>query len=276
MSGHSSVLVVSGDPQFRQGIELLLEGRDYRVRYAATGREGLLLAGRIPFDLHLLDLDQPDTVGLHLVEEVLQTRPSAQIVIAAGRDSYALATAALESGASDFLKKPFFREELEKTLRNARLHKQLADTNRDMHLRLRQTERRCLHWVQNSPDMVYVLDTDGRFTFVNKAAETRFGYDSRLLIGRAYSELFDRPDDISRARWHFNERRTGLRATSGLELRIKTGPKRKPGGSGANGHAMVELNATGIYRSAGNLDRRVLVGLSAYAYQKSRFLPGFL
>jgi len=75
--------------------------------------------------------------------------------------------------------------------------------------------------VENSPDLVYVLDASARLLFINDTVETLLGYSKRDLIGR---ELIDivHPEDRQRAYWPLRERRRADRATRNLRLRLLT------------------------------------------------------
>lgn len=74
--------------------------------------------------------------------------------------------------------------------------------------------------VENIPDLIYRLDSDGRITFVNRAI-VNYGYTPEELVGRHILELVH-PDDRARAMHRVDERRTGDRRTSSLELRLRT------------------------------------------------------
>jgi PAS domain S-box-containing protein len=75
--------------------------------------------------------------------------------------------------------------------------------------------------VENSPDIVYVLDSNARLLFINDTVGPLLGYSKRDLIGR---ELIDivHPDDRLHAYWPLRERRRADRATRNLRLRLLT------------------------------------------------------
>lgn len=103
---------------------------------------------------------------------------------------------------------------------------------------LRTTEERYEELVQALPDIVYSLDPDGRFTFVNESVR-RLGWAPSELIGRHFGVLLE-PGTVQRVgRAHvlkryegkrtgdegapklFDERRTGERRTKGLEVILR-------------------------------------------------------
>ena len=92
--------------------------------------------------------------------------------------------------------------------------------NRDISWRLECSEKLYRYLVDSSPDIIYTLNTDGKFTFVNDRAFQLLGQSPEDLIGKHYSVLIH-DDDIDRARYVFNERRIGNRASSNVELKLK-------------------------------------------------------
>jgi len=82
--------------------------------------------------------------------------------------------------------------------------------------------------VENSPDIVYVLDAQARVVFINDTAEALLGYRKKELIGRELIEIVH-PEDRERAYWPLRERRHDDRATRNLQLRLmsKAGAPRR-------------------------------------------------
>jgi PAS domain S-box-containing protein len=75
--------------------------------------------------------------------------------------------------------------------------------------------------VENSPDIIYILDPQGCFTFVGGAVEPLLGFRPKELQGQHFTAIVWK-EDVQKAQWHFNERRTGARATRGVEVRLAT------------------------------------------------------
>ena len=257
MSENPAVFVVDDEKRMCESLKALLRPRGYEVTAVTSGELALQTIGKKNYDLFLLDICIPDLDGFSLMEHILNRLPDTPVIMMTGDVSVDSAVKALRKGAYDYLKKPFETEELVKTIDNALRQKMLQEINQEMEDRLRTSERRFRFMVQNSPDMIYTLDSNGRFTFINNAAERLFGYRSTDLIGKPYvTVLYE--EDLDKACWRFNERRTGKRATSGYELRLKTGPHWEPSIAQHTDFAVVELNATGVYRRAGT--RRELIG----------------
>jgi PAS domain S-box-containing protein len=75
--------------------------------------------------------------------------------------------------------------------------------------------------VENSPDLIYVLDASAKVLFINDTVETLLGYEKRDVIGKELIE-FVHPEDRDHAYWPLRERRRADRATRNIQLRFMT------------------------------------------------------
>ena len=116
MSRELTALLVEDEPQIRRAIRSVLESEDYRVFEAETGKRGLVEAGTRMPDILVVDLGLPDMDGAQLVREV-RTWSEVPILILSARTDEEDKIAALDSGADDYLTKPFGVGELLARLR---------------------------------------------------------------------------------------------------------------------------------------------------------------
>jgi two-component system KDP operon response regulator KdpE len=121
MSNAPHILVIDDEPQILRAIRTILTEKQFRVTTASRGEEGLTLAAANEPDLIILDLGLPDMDG---VEVCMRLREWTQtpIIILSVRDSERDKVAALDSGADDYLTKPFGIEELLARVRVALRH----------------------------------------------------------------------------------------------------------------------------------------------------------
>ena len=231
MKKRPAVFVVDDEERMCKSLRSILERRGFDVETATSGESALQTMANKDFDLFLLDVFIPDVDGFRLMENIFARCPNAPVVMMSGDASVDSALKALKRGAYDLLKKPFEPEHLEKTIDNAIRQKMLTEKSRNMEARLKASERRFRFMIQKSPDMIYTLDKNGKFTFVNDAAEGLFGYRAADLLGKHYNKVLH-DDDTEKAVWRFNERRTGDRARSaGSSASVRT----LPGMSSATG-----------------------------------------
>lgn len=106
------ILVVDDDFEIRQLLKILLRTRGYEPVTAANADEALALLRQQPFDLLLLDIMLPGgTDGLSLCRSIRQFSHVPIIMLTARGETYDKVIG-LESGADDYVTKPFEREEL--------------------------------------------------------------------------------------------------------------------------------------------------------------------
>lgn len=102
----AQVLLIEDDATIRVGLVRALGEHGHAVSTAATGAEGLRLAVADRPDLVVLDLGLPDIDGREVLR-MLRAVTAVPVIVATARDAEAEIVAALESGADDYLVKPF-------------------------------------------------------------------------------------------------------------------------------------------------------------------------
>jgi two-component system, cell cycle sensor histidine kinase and response regulator CckA len=258
------ILIADDEPRFCESLRLLLNGQGYQISTTTSGFEAQNLLSNHQFDLALLDLVIPDMDGHQLMEYINRSCPDTLVIIITGKGSVESAVSALRKGAYDYLRKPFEYEELLATVQNALNQKKLKKEKDFIHGKLELSEDRYRSLVQNSPDVIYTLDKEGYFTFINDAVERILGYRSEQLIGKHYTFVVH-DDDLEKSKWSFNERRTGSRATSGIELRLKSFNSDGAAESGEGKYVTVELKCTGMYDKPTAEKAKVFLGTHGVA-----------
>ncbi len=114
----AEILVIDDEEQIRNLLEITLRTNNYIVTQASTAKEGIIMASNHPPDLIILDLGLPDKDGLTVLQELRQwhTNP---IIILSVQNSEEVIIKALDSGANDYLSKPFRTGELLARIRSA-------------------------------------------------------------------------------------------------------------------------------------------------------------
>jgi two-component system KDP operon response regulator KdpE len=123
MAGDSAViLIVEDEPPIRRLLRTTLGANDYRTLEAGTGAEAMSAMRHHRPDLVLLDLGLPDVDGQRLIGEIRKLGP-VPIVVLSSRGDEAAKVAALDSGADDYVTKPFGADELLARIRAALRHR---------------------------------------------------------------------------------------------------------------------------------------------------------
>lgn len=105
------ILVVEDQPDLQRLLRACLEDEGYAVDTASDGEEGLTKALVWPYDVVILDLMLPKRDGLSLLER-LRERRATPVLILSAKDTLPDRVRGLDSGADDYLVKPFERAEL--------------------------------------------------------------------------------------------------------------------------------------------------------------------
>lgn len=106
------ILIIEDEPDLVRGLRDALEFEGFDTVSSGLGREGVELArARVP-DLVLLDLMLPDINGFAVCEQIRQTSPLVPIIMLTARSQESDKIRGLESGADDYVTKPFSIGEL--------------------------------------------------------------------------------------------------------------------------------------------------------------------
>lgn len=131
-----NILVVDDQSGHRDLCRSTLENAGFTVETAASGIFALerLRAGN--FGLVITDQLMPEMSGLELLQEVHALQPRLPVVIVTAFGTVDTAVAAMRSGASDFIQKPFTPEELLLVVRRVLEHQELVDEVRTLRERV--------------------------------------------------------------------------------------------------------------------------------------------
>ena len=111
------VLVVEDDDEIALALQRSLRMEGYDVRLAADGVDALDQAHAFLPDLVLLDLGLPKLDGIEVAKELRKREDDVAILMLTARDALEDRVAGLDTGADDYLVKPFERQELLARLR---------------------------------------------------------------------------------------------------------------------------------------------------------------
>lgn len=162
------ILIIDDEPQIRKLLKVSLQAHQYDVYEAATGEEGLQQTARIIPDLVVLDLGLPDLPGLEVLQRLRQWY-SCPIVILSAKDREEDKIVALDSGADDYVTKPFGMGELVARIRVALRHAaksqdepilQIGDLRIDLAQRIVELKGERIKLTPTEYDLLKVLATN--------------------------------------------------------------------------------------------------------------------
>ncbi|MHB2024302.1 MAG: response regulator [Mycobacteriales bacterium] len=114
----SRLLVIDDEVPFARAMAIGLRARGYEVEWAASGQAGLDLAAREHPNLILLDLGLPDLDGVEVLQ-ALRGWTATPVIVLSARSHEQAKVQALDSGADDYVTKPFGMDELLARVRRA-------------------------------------------------------------------------------------------------------------------------------------------------------------
>ncbi|OQW34747.1 MAG: hypothetical protein A4E19_17665 [Nitrospira sp. SG-bin1] len=209
-----------------------------RVEAVYTIEEALQWGPRAPWQLIVVDENLVPYRASPALSELKRLAPFAILVLQTDHSDSSTILDALQNGADFLLDKrsPAFHTELA-------LYAKGAIETLAVRTTLTQTQERQDRLIDILSDGLYELDVEGRFVYLSTLAMELLGYEQNELIGTPYSAVVPL-DQQDRARYHFNERRTGIRAARRIEIDLirkassdKTTPAR----------VRVEISARGLY-----------------------------
>ncbi len=133
-----SILIVDDEAEIRESLRTLLELEGFDVDVAASGEEGINRLGERPFELVLLDLALPDRNGLDVLADVRAQDPQQAVIMITAYGTVENAVRAMQSGAANFIQKPWDNEKLLADVRAAVARRRAEEENVQLKRALKQ------------------------------------------------------------------------------------------------------------------------------------------
>ena len=240
MKNNQKILIVDDHRENLIVLKKSLKNIDAEIISAESGEEALRAAVDNEFALAVLDVQMPEMNGYELAEFLrgdLKTRNMPIIFMSAVYSDDSHVFKGYEAGAVDFLIKPYNPHHLQHKV-NVFLELNRINTELSEKVEmLAASEERFRSLVRTIPDIVYRINDEGIFTYINDAVKN-IGYTPTELIGCHFSRIIH-PDDVKKVSREivlselqknlgtkneiykfFDERRSGDRKTTELEVRL--------------------------------------------------------
>jgi DNA-binding response OmpR family regulator len=106
------LLVIEDEPSLRESIVQYFTQEGFLCEQAGTFNEGIQKADNFQYDCIILDINLPGGNGLKLLDHIRKDKKTDGVIIISARDALEDRIAGLDSGADDYLTKPFHLSEL--------------------------------------------------------------------------------------------------------------------------------------------------------------------
>ena len=193
-SNQPHILVVDDDLSMRELLEFLLGREGYRVTLADTGKKGIAMLDKGPYELILCDIKLGDMTGLDVLRAAKKRDPDATVIMISAFATTETAVEAMNEGAYDYVPKPFDNEELLATIAKSLKLKTVEREKASIEDELKKN----MHFgriVGNSPGMLHI------YKMIKQVAPTRTNVlitgesgTGKELIARAIHEQSDRAE----------------------------------------------------------------------------------
>jgi NtrC-family two-component system response regulator AlgB len=133
-------LVIDDDKTFRDATCLLIEDEGHYAEPAGSGEVGLTNLKDDKFDAVLLDVNLGAEKGLDVLEQIVKAHPNLPVVMFTAQGTVKTAVEAMRRGATDFLEKPFTREQLLNVIARLRRFNQMSENIERLEQEVRETK----------------------------------------------------------------------------------------------------------------------------------------
>lgn len=236
------ILVVDDDASLRRTLPHVLVRSGRSFDDCGSVAAAIALLQHQHYDLILLDYRLPDATGLALLDWLSENQREEAVIMISGEDAIDAAIGALRRGADDYVRKPYHVAQLQRAVEGT-LHKtSLERANRAMSQRLRASERLHRYLVESSPDLIFTLDAEGCFNYINPRVQALLGYERSALMRSPFVSLV-MPEDMERMRSLLLSPRGIPTESFNVELRLRRAVDDK---SGQDGPESITVSLTGI------------------------------
>jgi DNA-binding NtrC family response regulator len=160
-SSAGAVLIIDDEAEIRESLQTLLELEGFEVETAGTGEEGLARIGEHPFDLILLDLALPGSDGMEILSEIRAHDLHLPVIMITAYGTVENAVRAMQSGAANFVQKPWDNEKLLADVRAAVGRRRAEEENVQLKRALKQRYN-FTNIVGKSEPMLKIFDLVGQ------------------------------------------------------------------------------------------------------------------
>ncbi|MDA3902360.1 MAG: EAL domain-containing protein [Desulfuromusa sp.] len=213
------ILIVDDDLAVAKSIKGVLSLNGLNAHSVSGGYAAIAELQHNKYELILLDLNMPDMNGEAVLDHINRNNINTNVIVVSGESEIKKAIRVLKNGAKDFIRKPYSADELLFSIKNVLEKIHLERENQEMVEKLEESEALHRFIVHNSPDLLYMLDRDGYFVFINKKTIKLLGYSRKEIIGKHYQDVVY-AKDIERANLFFNDKQFP-KDTKSQELRLQ-------------------------------------------------------
>ncbi len=195
------VLIVDDENDFVSSLVDILESRGYRTETAYSAIGALDKIKEFNSQVALLDIRLGQVSGIDLLANLKKVHPAIICVMMTAYAAIDTAIEALQVGAYDYLRKPFYPPDLLATLDRCFEKIRLREEKKRVEDALKESEEKYRDLYENAPNAYFSVSADdGSILRFNAAAMQLLDYDRKPLMGMKVLDLYpDTPDGLPKA-----------------------------------------------------------------------------
>ncbi len=176
------VLAVDDDARVLTTLEAMIASLGYSCETAVSGEEALGMIRANHYAIVITDIMMPGMDGMELLREIKRDHPEIDVISMTGYSREYSFTDVIKAGASDFICKPFSRDELDAKVRRIIREQRLKES-------LIASRNQLMTIFNGIRDWMFTIDHDFRIGLANRAYAEAMGYAEDELVGTVCSEL---------------------------------------------------------------------------------------
>ena len=226
------IVIADDDEYVLKALTLVLEEKNYLIETATDGEMAMRTIEKTLPHLVLLDYQMPEKDGLDVLRWLKKKYPETGAVILTAHGSEMTAVNFMKEGADDYIRKPFDIKTIPEICDQVFRKYNIRMVNRQFQekaMELKISEEKYRGIVNNSSDLIFILDQKGNFTFANRVAERFFGVRPEALSGKPLVDFLHR-EEADRVRGELEKLKAEDRPQRRFETRF-VGKEEKGGGA---------------------------------------------
>ena len=250
--GHTHNLLLISENQFTlNNLERLTESQGYQFRAVENCAAALDAIRRSNFDLIVIMVGTEPKRWNDLFEFVREKRNHLPIIALCDAGLFGEFSNRLNHPNIYPLVAPYNPAELDKTIKEVLNQRRIQFEVSTLQERIKQSEKMHRFLVNNSPDIIYILNERGEINFINERVEKLLNISKEELIGKHFSALMSE-EECKQHPYVFNERRAVKRIEHRSELHLRKRLYLNSEDKTTSLSMPFEISAMGIYE----IDRR--------------------
>ena len=185
----AKVMLVDDDSNFRASLSDILNVKGFETVSVRTGKAALAQVGKKIIEVALIDLKLEDMTGLEVLLAIKAHSPDTECILLTGYGTQNLANEAIIAGAYTYFQKPCNMDQLVLSIQRA-VEKRAAGKV------LQESEARFRTLIENSMDLICILNPDATLRYASPSIEHLLGYTKEDIVVGTGLQDYIHPDDI--------------------------------------------------------------------------------